>query len=273
VLDPLRGDAPPGPPIATVDRGRIIRRRRMIAGLVALVVLAGGAAAAILLLTGGDGGGGGGTPSDTTSGGAADVRTAEPLAKGRYAQLGSFRRPASAEKEAKRLRDAGLTTAVQDSYRLTELLPAFWVVVAGPLATPAAEERALERADRSGVSGARVRLMSPAATPSEKPAATYRGTLNRRADAGSPLNRSITTTMTFAGDGETGTVSLDVPSCAGDLRLADTKGAARVYTETVTRGNCLNDGQWSVKVLGSDLLVTWWHAERTYFIVGTLTST
>ena len=210
-----------------------------------------------------------GTTDDGTST-PSEPLSDDPIDPGRYVQVGSFRGAPRAEEEADRLRAAGLDADVYDTNAIVQLQPAFFVILAGPFAGSAGEDRAVGRARRAGIAGARRHFLEPA-TETDPPAGYYDGTLSRKAAAGSPMNREIAATMDFSSDGQSATATFATPRCRSELQLSGTAGATWTYDETVTSGDCLSGGTWSAKSSGSELRLTWWHPDRTYFVVGTLT--
>jgi hypothetical protein len=262
-------------------------RRPLVAGLLAFALLAAGGGVAAVLLSRNDSGGGtapgagadtdalAGTPTGGEGSGAqatttTPVVTNHDIEAGDYITLGSFRGTTRAQAEADRITATGLKAEVYDSNITAQLQPAFFVILAGPFSTQAAQSHALVLARHAGIKGSRRRALQPAAAQTDPPDGLYEGKLTRVAGPGSPLNRTIDTTIQFDSGGESASLTFDEPSCSGDLQLAETHGAVRTYDETITSGSCLSGGTWSVKTSGTQVLVTWWHPDRTYFVIGSL---
>lgn len=256
------------PSAAHVEPARLTIRRGLVATLLAAGVLAAGGTAAVVL----SGASTGSPPRDAVGSATtgAGLEGKGPIVPGRYVLLGSFRTARRAAFESERLRRAGLDAAVYDSNTVAGLQPAFFVLLAGPLSGAADEARALRRARRAHVIGPRSHRLGPARERSTPPAGRWQGTLARRAPAGSPLNRMIDAALDVAGDGRTAAMTLATPACRGELRLIREDGVVWTYGETISGGDCLGGGTWTVKPEGSEARLTWWHPDRTYFVVGTL---
>ncbi len=152
------------------------------------------------------------------------------------------------------------------------MLPAFWVVVAGPLDTPA-DERAIKRAaKKAGIPDAFVGDLSPAAGVLD-PAAlagTFNGDLQQTNAKVKRLNRKLDTTIDFAADGQSATITYAKPSCEGTLSLASQEGAVATYDESITRGSCSEGGVWHLRLAGDEVLATWWRENDVTFVIGRL---
>lgn len=207
-----------------------------------------------------------GVYSDGGSEGSTEEETplAAEIDAGLYVQLGSFLGD-GATREADRLREHGMDAFVIDSNGVAELLPAFKVVVAGPLESTRDQRRVLRAGRAAGVDGI-PKTLTPAAesaSPAGVGSGSFGGTLTK-------AGREVEVGMDFSTDGRSATIGYARPSCAGELRLVDAAGAVLTYAERITSGPCQGDGAWSVKPAGDEIQVTWRDAVDDDFGVGVL---
>jgi hypothetical protein len=191
---------------------------------------------------------------------------------GRYARLGSFRTESRAQEVATDLQAKGLDAYPIASDDGKAMVPAFYVVVAGPLATAREERSVVRAAKRAGVKDAFVDDLEPA-PDSADPAALggeFSGTLRQNNPRVKRLNRDLGTVMSFAPDGQSATVTYDRPACEGTLTLADQRGSVLTYDESITSGRCPDGGSWHVRLEGERLQATWWRPDDYTFVLGRL---
>jgi hypothetical protein len=192
---------------------------------------------------------------------------------GDYVQLGSFRRRSAAETLARRMASkAGIDAQVIASDDAAELVPGFFVVLAGPV--DAAEGRRLAHAARDGgVQDGFVRALRPdsaTAAPADLAGSAFSADL-RQVSAKTPsLNKHIPTTLTFSGGGRGGNVAYGVPLCSGTLTFLDANGPVLRYREHITSGTCTDDGTWTLRRHNGRLGGAWSHTDREYFVSGWL---
>lgn len=290
-----QGPPPVEPAARTGGNGPFIA----IVALVAIAMLAGGGVAAYMLLGddappseadwagawsetdggyGDDGSSdgyasGGETGTDASDGdgdGDAGDTGAEALAAelepGLYVQLGSFLGD-GATREAERLRQSGIDAFVVDSDDVAELLPAFNVVVAGPL-EGASEQRQVLRDGRKADIAGLVKTLTPATAATSESAvagASFEGELQ-----GPEANADVT--IGFDDSGRSGWIDYGDRRCEGELSLTETTGAVLAYDHRVSAGRCPRDGTLAVKPIGDEIRVTWRHATTYDFMGGTLTA-
>ena len=187
---------PAPPPLAPTGDGDHVPARRRPSGplvflAVAIMLTVAGIAAALLL----SGSGASSTTTVLTSGGGSSrsggssptgITPAGSIEAGRYVQAGTFKFAADAEKERRRLADAGIDVEVVPSEEAQELYPGFQVLLGGPLRTGSAERSLLKKLHHDGVPSAFARPLTPAraAPPYSKLArGTWKGKLKRAAPA------------------------------------------------------------------------------------------
>jgi Protein kinase domain/SPOR domain len=204
---------------------------------------------------------------------AVDAGVDQTFAAGDYVQLASFRTRADASAAADRLATrAGVQARVVDSDDVAQLVPDFYVVLAGPV--DAAEgARVIRDARAAGVTDGFVRALSAdgsTAAPADL-AGRFRGVLRQASTRTPALNKQIATVLSFSAGGRDGTVSYASPTCAGTLRFAGADGPVLRYREHITSGSCTDDGTWHVRRLASGRLgAVWRRADREYFVSGRL---
>jgi hypothetical protein len=161
---------------------------------------------------------------------------------------------------------------VLDSDRTVGLLPAFFVVAAGPLAMSREEAQIARRAKRAGISGTLASDLAPARTELEPSllAGSFSGSVNQVDPEVRRLNRERQMTFTFDAEGGEGTAVYGRPTCESNLTLTGSSGAALAYQEGVGSGRCGDGGTWFVKLEDGQLLATWWRSEGTTFRLGRL---
>jgi hypothetical protein len=272
--------AEPAPP-----NGRT-RRRRTAGVLAALALLVAAAVAAIVLTRPGDEpaaadrGARTDAPAPTATASAQPEDTATPapageaFVAGRYARLGSFRTDTRAQEVAAQMQAKGVPAEVISSDDGLEMVPAFSVVVAGPLETPKDERELLRSARRAGAADAFVDDLVPAtatADPAALAGATFTGALRQTNPKAKHPNRTITTTMALGADGRDGEVAYTRPNCAGTLTLSNQHGSVLVYDEAITSGRCSDGGRWHLRLEGDTLRATWWREDDFTFVLGQLT--
>jgi hypothetical protein len=208
--------------------------------------------------------------SDAGSGAVAGSgATSEP---GNYVQLASFRRSGPASEIARRLRtQAGVEAQVVSSNRFDELLPDFFVVIAGPV-DAAGGRRVVRDARSAGISDGFVRPLSPVTARAE-PAAiagTFSGDLKQRSAESASLNKVIPTTMTFESGGRSATISYTSPTCSGTLTLDEVAGVVLRYSERITTGSCVERGTWTIRAHNGQLAAVWRRSGRAEYVSGRL---
>lgn len=214
------------------------------------------------------GDGPGTTPASTGS----ETTLTPTFTAGRYVQLGSFRTGARASAEASTLQARGVDATVLASDDAQELLPWFQVVVAGPVTSTAEAQATIRAARAAGVPDAFRRPLTPEVSAADPTllAGTHRGRMRQTSAGDTVADKRVPVTMTFAEDGQTGTVVYDDPACSGSLTLDTADGAALTYRETIDSGSCTQGGAWRIKRASSGLAATWRRAGRLYFVSGRL---
>lgn len=299
---PVVAEPTASPPVAAASPRRSWRPALAVGAV--LAVGAAGAAAAVALSGGDDGAKDGAEqvdpPTSTLSGSSnppplngatstptADVTsaptptaTATPLSvdgmtAGRYLRLGSFRTTSRATTEAARLRRAGIDTQVVSSDEVLGMVPAFQVLVAGPLPNRSRERTAIRSARRSGISDAFVKDFSanPLPVAADDLAGAYRGSLSQVNPSVKRLNHEIPMTVEITDDGRSGAIEYRRPHCESTLSLRGRHAAAISYDESVTQGRCVSGGVWHFKREGETLRATWWRDDDLTFVLGALTAT
>ena len=259
---------------ATVSRPRQSAPRPLRAALWlggAILLAGAGIAVAILLSSGG------GTASTTVisrQGRPADSGAAVTLSAptgsleaGRYVQAGSFKFEADAEAERERLAAAGIEVEVLPSELTRQLYPGFQVLLGGPFSSAAAEARLLRELHRSGVPSAFGRELVPArriAAPAVV-AGNWSGSLERSSSSRPRLDGSLGASLSFAADGQRGSVRIG--DCDVALTLAASTTAALTYHE---RSGCDQGGDWQLRPAGDQLLVAQLPAGEDLIVLGTL---
>jgi hypothetical protein len=203
----------------------------------------------------------------------ARVDAATSFAAGDYVQLGSFRNRSAAKTLATQLATrAGIDAQVVASDEVAELVPDFYVVLAGPIDRTEGRQVA-HAARRGGVTGGFVRALRPdkgAADPADLADRSFSAGLRQTSAKMPSLNKQIPTTLTFSGTGRSGSVTYGLPSCAGSLTFVAATGPVLRYREHITSGTCTDDGAWTLRRHDSRLGATWRRADREYFVSGWL---
>ncbi len=207
------------------------------------------------------------------AGASASANAASSFAIGNYVQLGSFRTRSAAETLAAQLATkAGIDAQVVGSDTVADLIPDFYVVLAGPL--DRAEGRRVARAARDGgVNDGFVRALHPdtgEAGPADLAGSVFSADLRQTSAKTPSLNKQIPTTLTFSGSGRSGNVTYGIPACSGSLTFVDAAGPVLRYREHITSGTCTDDGIWTLRRHDGRLGATWRRADREYFVSGWL---
>ena len=269
---------PPGPRPAR-GRGRGLA---LVGGVAAIFAIAAG----VTYLARGSGG----TAADA-SGQAAKRGTPTPSAatsptptatlmpelaspsSGRFMRLGSFRYQSAAQREADALHAKGIDAQVIASDDAEGMFPAFFQVVEGPIAAAADERRALRAAKRAGVAGPFVSELTRATGGRPSPrdlTGDFSGSLQQNNAKVKRLNRKLATTMSFAPDGRSGTVSYGRPRCEGTLTRVPGRGRSFAFREQIDTGRCVSGGTWHMRLESGRLWATWWRPGDVTFVIGTL---
>jgi hypothetical protein len=211
--------------------------------------------------------------STPTAPAPAEGNTTISFAAGDYVQLGSFRDRPAAETAAARLATrAGVDARVVASDAVADLVPDFYVVLAGPVGR--ADGRQVVRAARAGgVRDGFVRALHPDAGTAETADLAGRAFSAelRQTSARTPsLNKQIPTTLTFSSSGRKGSVTYRDPTCSGSLAFLDAAGPVLRYREHITSGSCTDDGTWTLRRHDGRLGATRRRAGREYFVSGWL---
>jgi hypothetical protein len=281
-IEPTRGAAPPPPPAKPASRTRW-RTFALVAGVVAAF---GAAAVGTYVMLGPDDSAPRATGAAAQSRGATPAPSPSPqrtstgtsaaepaIVPGRYVRLGSFRFESAAQRTADTLQAKGIDAAVIPSNDAAGMFPAFFQVVQGPLESAREERRALRAAERAGVAGPFVKSLTPVERGDLDPSVLggdFEGTLQQTNAKVDRLNRKLGTTMSFAADGESGTVAYDRPSCRGTLQLESQSGRVLAYSESIDAGRCSDGGTWYLRPEGDELFATWWRPDDVTFVIGTL---
>jgi len=241
---------------------------------VAIVLAAAGIAAALLLTgngsssttpvvapRGGASEGGGGS-------GAAAPHPSGSIEAGRYAQAGSFKFAADAEKERRRLAAAGVLVEVVPSEEARELYPGFQVLLGGPLHSGSEEATLLKRLHRNGVPSAFARLLTPALpVPHGRLAqGTWTGKLQESSTSHPKLDRSLSVTLVTSANGKEATlIFLDI-NCIAYLQAEPSTGP----TVRLGRSAGCFAGSWQLRPSDGKLMLTLLPPDSDLIVLGEL---
>jgi SPOR domain len=279
---PVRQSAaarPAPPPVAPTGSGNPVAVRQPSGPLlflaVAIMLTVAGIAAALLL----SGGGASSTTTVLTSGGGSSrsggnsptggSSPASSIEAGRYVQAGSFKFVADAEKERRRLAEAGIDVEVVPSEEAQELYPGFQVLLGGPLHTGSAERSLLEKLHRDGVPSAFARPLTPARAepPYGKLApGTWKGKLEESSTSRPRLDRTLPVTFVTSAGGREGTLIFSDIECVAALKAEPSAGPSLRFGRS---SGCFA-GSWRVRPSQGGLMLTLLPSGSDLIVLGEL---